>query len=136
MEDHEQGGEEMDPPSYMKARQKSKGIFLVIQKWHTRDKLSRNQLPFPIETKWRRYLGKILGKISIFLKISLLGKFEELRENCSRQEKDTKMIVLLRLIVILPRTFFRKVKVRKNQTKLKRKVEMERLILRRSKSLS
>jgi len=66
----------------------------------------------------------------------LLGKFEELRENCSRQEKDTKMIVLLRLIVILPRTFFRKVKVRKNQTKLKRKVEMERLILRRSKSLS
>lgn len=66
----------------------------------------------------------------------MLGKFEELRENCSRQEKDTKMIVLLRLIVILPRTFFRKVKVRKNQTKLKRKVEMERLILRRSKSLS
>jgi hypothetical protein len=65
--------------------------------------------------KWRRFLGRILGKILTSLRISLSGRCVELKENCNRHDRGMRMIVLLKLTVISLRTYLRRVRVRRNQ---------------------
>jgi hypothetical protein len=65
--------------------------------------------------KWKRFLGRILGKILTSLRIYLSGRCGELKENCNRHDRGMRMTVLLRLIVISLRTYFSRVRVRRNQ---------------------